>query len=58
MRINYFITVMILFVEKISSNINVFSILGEESFEASSVGEAAEVVQETVCDDELILIKG
>ncbi|KAK3921552.1 T-complex protein 1 subunit alpha [Frankliniella fusca] len=31
---------------------------GEESFEASSVGEAAEVVQDKVCDDELILIKG
>lgn len=31
---------------------------GEESFEASFVGEAAEVVQEVVCDDELILIKG
>ncbi|XP_034250566.1 T-complex protein 1 subunit alpha [Thrips palmi] len=31
---------------------------GEESFEASSIGEAAEVVQDTVCDDELILIKG
>ncbi|XP_068081415.1 T-complex protein 1 subunit alpha [Anabrus simplex] len=31
---------------------------GEESFDASFVGEAAEVVQEAVCDDELILIKG
>jgi hypothetical protein len=31
---------------------------GEESFDASSIGEAAEVVQEVVCDDELILIKG
>ncbi|XP_058057726.1 T-complex protein 1 subunit alpha [Anopheles bellator] len=31
---------------------------GEESFEASYVGEAAEVVQEFVCDDELILIRG
>ncbi|KAE8737496.1 hypothetical protein FOCC_FOCC017041 [Frankliniella occidentalis] len=31
---------------------------GEESFEASSVGEAAEVVQDMICDDELILIKG
>lgn len=31
---------------------------GEESFEASMVGEAAEVVQEAICDDELILIKG
>lgn len=31
---------------------------GEESFDASAVGEAAEVVQETICDDELILIKG
>lgn len=30
---------------------------GEESFEASSVGEAGEVVLETICDDELILIK-
>jgi len=31
---------------------------GEESFEANMVGEAAEVVQEKICDDELILIKG
>ncbi|XP_018795898.1 PREDICTED: T-complex protein 1 subunit alpha [Bactrocera latifrons] len=31
---------------------------GEESFEASMVGEAAEVAQERICDDELILIKG
>jgi T-complex protein 1 subunit alpha len=31
---------------------------GEESFEASSIGEAAEVVQEVVSDNELILIKG
>uniref|UniRef100_T1GEE8 T-complex protein 1 subunit alpha n=1 Tax=Megaselia scalaris TaxID=36166 RepID=T1GEE8_MEGSC len=31
---------------------------GEESFDASMVGEAAEVAQERICDDELILIKG
>ena len=31
---------------------------GEESFDASLLGEAEEVVQEKVCDDELILIKG
>jgi T-complex protein 1 subunit alpha len=31
---------------------------GEESFEASSLGEAAEVVQERVCDDELVLVRG
>jgi len=31
---------------------------GEESFEASYIGEAAEVAQERICDDELILIKG
>ncbi|XP_015590230.1 T-complex protein 1 subunit alpha [Cephus cinctus] len=31
---------------------------GEESFDASFLGEAAEVTQEYVCDDELILIKG
>ncbi|XP_039301288.1 T-complex protein 1 subunit alpha [Nilaparvata lugens] len=31
---------------------------GEETFEASFIGEAAEVVQDRVCDDELILIKG
>ncbi|GLG99787.1 T-complex protein subunit alpha [Gryllus bimaculatus] len=31
---------------------------GEESFDTSFIGEAAEVVQDTVCDDELILIKG
>lgn len=31
---------------------------GEESFDASMVGEAAEVAQDRICDDELILIKG
>merc|ERR1712233_131321 len=31
---------------------------GEESFEATMLGEAAEVVQERISDDELILIKG
>ncbi len=31
---------------------------GEESFEASMLGTAETVVQERVCDDELILIKG
>lgn len=31
---------------------------GEESFDASNVGEAAEVCQEYISDDELILIKG
>ncbi|XP_072949925.1 T-complex protein 1 subunit alpha [Epargyreus clarus] len=31
---------------------------GEEVFEPSMMGEAAEVVQEQICDDELILIKG
>ncbi|CAG9787059.1 unnamed protein product [Diatraea saccharalis] len=31
---------------------------GEEVFEPSMFGEAAEVVQEQICDDQLILIKG
>jgi len=31
---------------------------GEESFEVSMTGEAAEVCQERICDDELILVKG
>ncbi|KAK3895025.1 hypothetical protein Pcinc_001235 [Petrolisthes cinctipes] len=31
---------------------------GEETFDLSYLGEAAEVVQERICDDELILIKG
>jgi len=31
---------------------------GEESFEPSYLGHADEVVQERICDDELILIKG
>lgn len=30
---------------------------GEETFEPSFLGEAKEVVQERICDDELILIK-
>lgn len=32
--------------------------LGEESFDSNMVGEAAEVVQERISDDELIIIKG
>ncbi len=31
---------------------------GEESFEASMLGEAATVAQERICDDELIIIRG
>lgn len=31
---------------------------GEETFEAAFLGQAEEVVQERICDDELILIKG
>ena len=31
---------------------------GEESFEAAMLGQADEVVQERICDDELILVKG
>merc|ERR1712055_1061141 len=34
------------------------NIEGEESFELSMVGEASEVSQERICDDELILVKG
>ncbi|PVD32496.1 hypothetical protein C0Q70_07935 [Pomacea canaliculata] len=31
---------------------------GEESFEVSMLGHAEEVIQERICDDELILVKG
>lgn len=31
---------------------------GEESYEAAFLGQAEEVVQERISDDELILIKG
>ena len=31
---------------------------GDETFEASSLGHAEEVVQERISDDELILVKG
>jgi T-complex protein 1 subunit alpha len=31
---------------------------GEESFDASMLGQAEEVVQERISDDELVLIKG
>ncbi|KAL5014868.1 hypothetical protein ScPMuIL_009138 [Solemya velum] len=31
---------------------------GEESFDPSMIGQAEEVVQERICDDELMLIKG
>jgi T-complex protein 1 subunit alpha len=36
---------------------NMSNMEGEETFEASSLGEAKEVVQDKICDDELILIK-
>ena len=36
----------------------IFIYLGEEAFDASLLGEAAEVSQERICDDELILVKG
>lgn len=36
---------------------NMSNMEGEETFEASYLGEAKEVVQERICDDELILIK-
>ena len=31
---------------------------GEESFDSSLLGSAEQVVQERICDDELILIRG
>ena len=31
---------------------------GDETFEPSLLGQAEEVVQERICDDELIFIKG
>ena len=31
---------------------------GEETFEASMLGHAEEVITERICDDELIMIKG
>ena len=31
---------------------------GEESFDANMLGSAETVVQERVCDDELVMIKG
>ena len=31
---------------------------GEESFDSSLLGSAEQVIQEKICDDELILIKG
>lgn len=36
---------------------NLANMEGEETFETSYLGEAKEVVQERICDDELILIK-
>ncbi|KAF6116546.1 t-complex 1 [Phyllostomus discolor] len=43
------------------NSINILSTLanleGDETFEASMLGQAEEVVQERICDDELILIK-
>ena len=31
---------------------------GEESFEPAYLGHAEEVVQDRICDDELIIVKG
>lgn len=36
---------------------NLANMEGEETFETTYLGEAKEVVQERICDDELILIK-
>ncbi|XP_066467438.1 T-complex protein 1 subunit alpha [Tiliqua scincoides] len=36
---------------------NLANLEGEETFEASMLGQAEEVVQERICDDELILVK-
>ena len=38
--------------------LSLMSLDGEEMFEASCLGHADEVVQDRICDDELILIKG
>lgn len=37
---------------------NLANMEGEESFDASMLGYADEIVQDRICDDELILIKG
>ena len=37
--------------------VNLANLEGEESFDATQLGQADEVVQERICDDELILIK-
>ena len=31
---------------------------GDESFDSSMLGSCEEIVQERICDDELIIIKG
>jgi len=36
---------------------NMANMDGEETFDVSYLGEAKEVIQERICDDELILIK-
>ena len=38
--------------------VSIANLEGEETFEASMLGSADEVVQERICDDELILVKG
>ncbi len=38
--------------------ISLANLEGEESFDASLLGSAEVVVQEMVCDDELVLVKG
>jgi len=52
-------TICILYVDNAAQMISTMANLeGEETFEASFLGQADEVVQERICDDELILIKG
>lgn len=52
---NIIYTFMTLLIASILSTLA--NLEGEETFEAVMLGQAEEVVQERICDDELILIK-
>ena len=49
---------MIFFLISAQVLVTLANLEGEETFEATMLGQAEEVVQERISDDELILIKG
>ena len=55
--ITLLLTFLVLFSSLATIVVSLANLEGEESYDASLLGQADEVVQERICDDELILIK-